>query len=352
MEYNFTDGSFMFSVLQTLPSPFKYFPSVSAARAGRDLASTELRMKKLEVLSDVKKAFFEYWLSMKKKALAGETLEYMKQFAASAASLYGSGKTGQEDVLKFQTEIERLNNILIMAEADEKTSAMRLSTAVGLTQSVLVDKPGDTGSDDNSVYFFNKIPVLDENEYVSSLIPNLGSESADKLPEILASRLSEKKALSEYRAAAGSWAPDIMAGVKADTMKNTTLMLGAAIPLWFWKQAADVSKAKHEYEAVRFSSKQQILEIVTELKTVTLKLRAFSVLLKRYQQTILPLSQQALNLSRTSYALGKGSFFDLSDSTDGFIKDRLDYYENMNQAAMLEADYQRMTDRFTPEANP
>ncbi len=106
----------MYSVSQMLPFPGKLSLKGEVAQNESKIAMQELNSKIIEVVAMVKKIYWDYWLIDKIIEIYHENIDLMKRFLNIANTRYIVGKTTQIDVLKANTEVAKMENMLVMLE--------------------------------------------------------------------------------------------------------------------------------------------------------------------------------------------------------------------------------------------
>lgn len=134
IEYWFAkEKSLMGSISQMFPFPGKISSRVKIAKSDADIAQELLSLKTISVISEVKKTFYMYYLVHRNIEIVTENIDLMKQFAANSSALYITGKVPQSDVLKANTEIARMENMLLMHEAEKKSAGAMLAALLNYT---------------------------------------------------------------------------------------------------------------------------------------------------------------------------------------------------------------------------
>lgn len=326
VEYWFgKEKNLMGSISQMIPFPGKISARVNIARIDEEIAGELLSLKTISVISEVKKAFYMYYLAWKKIEIILENIDLMKQFSAISESLYITGKVPQSDVLKANTEIVRMENMLLMYEAEKKSAIAMLKALIGVT---------------NEREF--GIPELEENDLKFYAITNF---NINKFPDVKIKEFFTKRSSYNLTLAKLGWFPDFMVGTKFDTMGQAAIMVSSSIPIYFFKQRAEIKKMKYEKEM----TEQELIDaknmFTAKLSDLIFNYKARIDYIKNYKNTIIPLSEQTLKLSESGYRAGKNSFIDLIDSLNRYLNDKIEYYKAFVDAKIIEAEIERISGR-------
>ncbi|HBE02444.1 MAG: hypothetical protein A2096_11265 [Spirochaetes bacterium GWF1_41_5] len=320
-EYYFSENRFMFEALQTIPFPGKTSSKIKIAKLDAAISEQMLSAKTFLIISEIKKAYYMYYLAYNKNRVINENLDLMKQYAANADALYAAGKSQQSDLLKANAEIVIMENMMYMHNAE-------IESSISMIRSLL-----DYNAD-------KKLGIPEEINIKPVIFSNL---SLDLSPVIKIKNIIMEKNLKELGLSRLEWLPDFMTGIKYDTMEDLGVMVSAEIPVYFFRQAAEVRKMKYESEMAEN-------ELLNEKNITRAKLDAlvnnYKAKLKSAENsknTVIPLREQTLKVSEAAYRAGKGSFLDLLDSADKYLKDRHDYYETVIELKFILAEIEQIT---------
>ena len=325
VEYWFSkENNWMFSISQMIPFPGKISFRKKIAKSDEKIVDELLSLKTISVISEVKKAFYMYYLSWKKIEIIKENIDLMKQFVLNSEALYITGKVPKTDVLKANTEIVRMENMLLMYEAEKKSAVAMLNALLGNTNEIQFGTPGE----------------LDEHNLKSYDVHDF---NINEFPDVKIKEYSVKKSSYDLTISKLGWFPDFMVGSKFDTMGQVSIMVSASLPIYIFKQKAEINKMKYEKEA----KEQEFIDTKNMLKAklndLILNYNIRIDYIKNYKNTIIPLSEQTLKLSETGYKVGKNSFIDLLDSVNRYLNDKIEYYNAFAEAKIIETEIEKIS---------
>jgi outer membrane protein TolC len=160
--------------------------------------------------------------------------------------------------------------------------------------------------------------------------------SLENNPGLLALQHGQTGAEADIRAAKKTGLPDITLGVEwigigdasspvKDSGKDAWMAgIGISLPLWRGKYNADVVRASYMRNAYDLARQQKSNTLESELESAIADYHEAERKVALYRDTILPQSDQLLELNETDYRSGKASFLDLIDTQRSILRYQLD----------------------------
>lgn len=292
----------IFRLSQKIPFPGKLGLKGEIAAKEAEKMEWALKAVEVDIVAQIKKAYFDLWLTHQHLAVYRRDLELVRQFARIAEQKYAVGQVSQPDVLRAQVELTRLINRVT-------TETLALDKARAQLNALLSRVP--------------EAPLgVPENPPAAAMpyaIADLESLALANRPELLAqSRSLEKEGLTRDLAHKAYY-PDFEVFVSRFENFRTRNGFGAgvsvSIPLAFkYKYDAAVGEATANLLAARseladlrnrtlFEVKQAFVELQTALEKIHL-----------FLHTHIPQAEQSLESSQISYQTGILDFLSLIDS--------------------------------------
>lgn len=321
-----------FGVTQMLPFPGKLNKAKRLAEIEVAHAHHELAEKALDVVAQVKAAYFELYMIQRGLAVNRENLALMTQFVNLAQVRYAVGQVMNQDVLKANVELARLTNAQITLQQEGETTKAMLNA--------LLNQPPQTplgqavAPERDSVSF--ELATLQEIAFASR--PMLHHDSLS----ITQSRVAHSLARQQY------W-PDFEVALKYvtspyDGFRGFTAMAGASVPFAFWsikKRRGRVAETEAELrrnEALFANTRNMILFAV---QAALAKVQSTQRTLALYRDTILPQAEQALQVTLANYQTRQTDFLMLLDSYRMLQMSKMEYYEAQAKFEMSLAELER-----------
>lgn len=301
-------------VQQMFPFPGKLSPAGDAASSNASMLNESYRALERTIVRDLKRVYYELYLTQRKIGLNAENQQLMKRFVEIALKQYEVGMGKQLDVLRGETELSSLVNEGISLQREKKVTEAMINT--------ILARPTD-----NSLGY---VPDVD------ALLPPW---SFDELRSLALENRADLKAMhyniammeAELSASKREYYPDIMVRL---AYKNMTMgddfwsaMVAMNVPFAPWSGAhskveesqSHVEHAKDEYESMKNM-------VLFEVQEALVKVEANQNLTILYGNTVIPQAEQTLESTVSSYQAGKTEFLMLIDAYRMLLMSRLNHH--------------------------
>ncbi len=305
-----------FVVTQEVPFPGKLSTRGNAARKAAEREEDNSRGTKLKVLSDLRNAYYDYFLSYRTLEILDQTKELMKNFERIAETRYATGQGLQQDVLRAQLEVSMLIERISMEEQKLDTERARVNSLVGRDPRSSLGRPGDQfatafpmGLDQMSAMALEHSPMLEakkrmveENEYDLSL--------------------SKREFLPDMVVSAGRFTR----GDFKDVWQASVMF---KVPLYFWNKTTGVKAAHADLSSARFDYEATKLAILTRVQELYSMAKMSEHHIHLYDSGIIPQARLALQSATSNYQVGKIDFLSLLESETVLLKYQIAYEEQL-----------------------
>lgn len=304
-----------FSVSQMFPFFGKLPLKGKIALVESQVYAADYKDKQVEIINAVKNAYYDLFMNYKEAELKRQSLELLKDVAATAEAKYSVGDIKQEEVFKIHSEIAKFANAIANLEENQAAKITRINT--------LLNRKPDSALG---------VPVLSDDISFSMDAESLYRLTLENRPELLIFAYSIEKNKYAKDLAKKSYFPDFIAGIvmrglTAGTIGPWDLMMSFTVPLWFWtKQRYQVKEAiasLEEAEAAYAAMKNKALAQTRELYA-KIEMAKNTVNLYKYSQ--MPILESSINSSLAGYRAGKGDIMMLLDSERMLIETKMNYY--------------------------
>jgi len=300
------------SVMQNIPFPGISRLKEKAAVEEAKGAESELENIEIRTVNAVKTAYYDLYFVNNAIKITDENIDLMKKFVELTQSKYEVGNGLQEDILKAQVELYKLQEKMInlkQKEASIKADMLRLLNRNDGEQLQVVPKIEKTV---NTVSFEDlKTTVLEENP----LLRQLDHTVAQKETEYLLAKKSYYPNFS-ITAAYGQRDDGLDDKHRSDFMSLlVSLLVGVNIPIWFKnKQNKQVAETQIRIiqEKARFQSLKN--DILFKLNDILTKIKKEEALVVLYKEQIIPEASQSLEADMSAYQVGRLDFLNLLNS--------------------------------------
>lgn len=318
-----------YDVSQTVPFPGKLsLRGRSAAHRARREEQV-YRAAELDVVSQVKQAYFDLLLAQRMAAVYDETAEILKRIAGIAQSKYAVGKTSQPSVLRAQVELSKTQNGTI-------TSRRKVDTARAKLNALLARAP-DTPFEATEEPRVEPLPEPAE----------LEAAALANRPELHAAGHHVDHMRAELAAMRADYLPDFTFqytwrtrdGMRPDAVAMAKMSLPF---LWFRRQRSLVSSTVAEKDHADAALESVRVHTLYELREQTAALDSARRMVELYRSTILPQSEQSLNVAEAGYRADRVGFLDLLESERALVDSKLEYYEAISDFGSRLAQLERL----------
>ena len=128
-DYNAAQNMLMLS--QSLPGPGKRGLQITIAKSDVTEAKDELELVRLRIRVEVRKAFFDLLLAQEELRIHDQHVDIARQATEAARIKYTVGKVPQQDVLKAQLAMTRLEEHMIRFDRDAEVARAQMNTLLG-----------------------------------------------------------------------------------------------------------------------------------------------------------------------------------------------------------------------------
>ena len=301
-----------------------------AARAEGEVAVYDFETARLDLLRDVREAYFDYYRVCRSQETNRELVELMAESRRVALAKYSSGTVGQTDPLQAETELAMLEHESVVLGQQRRMILARLRALLHLPQNTLLPEP--------------------PRDLPSPEAPDTGqwlrARMQPKWPELAAADASVKARRASLTLAHRERLPGLGFNFAYDRFwseaelrpsvgvsLNLPLNLGRLAAREHEARAA-LSKAESERLAVRDRIEQRIEEASASL---VLYLHDVEIM----RGAVVPASERSLKAVRAAYEANRSDFLTLLNSTRDLLRARLELYEAQVMAHEAEAELKR-----------
>ena len=316
-----------YSLMQKIPLPDKLWIRKDKAFKASEAAYYGFEKQGLELIYKITDAYYEYAYIAKAIALTDENMKLLKTFESVAQTRYASGIARNQDLLKVQVELGKLENSLLSLRDMRRPLVARLNALLNLSEDYELPWPGET------------LEYAGIDESYQAQTPELAKSLKRNNPELQALSENVEKSKEALRLSRREYFPDLSVGVTTvDTgqalMPSTVdsgkdpvmLMFSVNVPIWFWRINAEINEAKASLAAVENMRKGREQELLSELSVVHYKLRDAIRQAGLYKDALIPKAVQTLNATKSGYEAGDVDFLSLIDAQRVLLNFQLSYY--------------------------
>ncbi len=312
------------SITQKIPFPGKLTKLRNAARYEFQSTTSTYEQMRLDLIREVRIAFWELFLAYKRKDILTEQISLIGQLVSVMRSKYTLGKASQAELLAMQSEEGNLKDELLTVEKEIEVKSGDLNRAVGRDSNAPIPRPELSAKPTLDLSAINeeslKNKILERNPGLMSKKHDL-SASDEKLAYSKRNYLPDfevRLAYMERVPSPGDRGVDLVSGG-----------IGFTIPLWaFSKQSEELQGARAERARSERLLEEERRHIQHQVHTMFAELRESHDRLQLFEGGLVPLARQAVVSSKTAYLTGKLEYVAMVN----LIRNRFQTEFNYNEA--------------------
>ena len=319
------EGSFLGVMLsQPLPWPGKLSLTGRGAESeAREVRSGTVGRAEYSIEARVRNAWYDLLLAHAVDRLLDDRRETASQIEATVRQRYAAGIAVQQDVLRAQVEIARLEEAKAAQQALITSRIAELNRLLARPQETPIESPSELP---DAV----AIPAI--SEIVTSVIarsPEMAAAAQGLETGRISVEIAKKNFLPDFIFSGGS-----MYRRSFEMGPMWQVGVGVSIPLWIDRRQRNQLA---ESEARLTSRKSENERIAQELEFRTrervAQLDAANHVAALYHNKIVPLDELTLESALASYTAGKVPFITVLDALNSLYADRAAHLGRLNEAA-------------------
>ncbi len=335
----FSDAKQTIGVAQTFPFPGKKKLDSKIGVSGVRLSEAELRLLRVELVRDVKTAFFQVLAAERLIAVEQELVTVAESSASTARKRVAAGAAPDQEQLRAEIPLEQARTELAGFQRELVAARQTLAMLLGRTELAETPVAGALAE------------TADR-----SLLDQRPERWLTNHPSVVAAVASRDRAELELRRAGLEPYPDVKLGAAGGRIGETDqsiIQLGVSLPLPILDRSqgrkqearANVSVAEAELAAIE----QRLLR---DWGTARQRLRTAAEQAANYQERILPKANEALRLVQTGFEQGKFGFIDLLDTQRTTAEVRLAYQQKLLELNIAQAELEALFGQGASEVKP
>ena len=330
--WDLNQSQHMFMYSQSLPGGGKRQLRTQVADADVDIATAEVEARKRDVLTQVRRAFYELLQNQSGLRFHDEQAALARQGLESARIKYVVGKVPQSDMLKAQIALTRLVEHLVMLQQDGDLARARLNTLLGRDPGSPLDVVGDYSPP-------SQIPgFLDLEKMALDNRPELAAISAMIRQSETRTQLAEKSLTPDYTLSGGYMLmPD-------DSRYRNTYAAELSVTLpWLnrGRHNAEIAEASAVVAAEKAEYESRRAAVFAEIQESLVRVRVAQRLVGLYRDTLRPQAQAVLKATIAAYQADRTDYLNLLDSQNTTLDLELDYIRAVSDLETRMADLER-----------
>lgn len=322
---------YMFTASQGFPGRGKRRARAVVLAKDAAVAESDIAVRARDVIDAVKRAYADLFLARTHIDIHLASVDLLRQFADVTEAKYTTGRISQQDVLKAIVELSTLHDDLVVMDERARIAEARLNA--------LLDRPPDAPIGAIGAPH-ERVVLLTSSE--------LQRMALERQPELRAAALRRERADAALAAVQTEYEPDFFVGggyfLMPSDRDSWTASVGITWPTAPWARGrldAQVALATAEIDAA--IARQRAVENAIRLAVQETYVRVQSAAQRAalLRTSVVPQSEQALEVSRVAYQADRVDFLALIDNQRVLLDAQLAYYRAVSDLEQAIADLER-----------
>jgi outer membrane protein TolC len=321
----------MFTAGQDIPGRGKRRARAAVLEKEADVAESEIAVRAREVVDEVKRVYADLFLARTHIDIHLATVDLLRQFADISEAKYTTGRISQQDVLKAVVELSKLHDDLVIMDERAQIAEAQLNT--------LLDRPPDAPI--GAVGAPHERVVLPASAELQRM-------ALERQPELRHALLQRERAEAALTAARTEYKPDFFVGggyfLMPRDRDSWTASVGITWPNAPWSRGrldARVAEAGADIEAARARERAVENAIRYAVQEAYVRVQSAARRAALLRTSIVPQSEQTLEVSRVAYQADRVDFLALIDNQRVLLDVQLAYYRAVSDLEQAIADLER-----------
>lgn len=294
----------------------------------RDLSGWDYEIKRVDILTDVTKAFIDVLAAQERLSLTKELVRLAEQVLNTVSERVKAGKVSPVEETKAMITLSTSRIELERAKRSLETTRKQLSSAWGSTSPIFEKVDGELDA-------ITPIPSAEQIVSRISNNPDIGRWAVE-----IEQRQASVKLEHAMRI------PDLTfsGGIKHfNETDNNAFVLGLSIPLPIInRNQGGVLEAQYSLAMAEEESKAVSVQVQTALTHAYQELSTAFVEATALKNDLLPGAQSAFDAAKEGYRQGKFGYLDVLDAQQTLFKARIQYIEVLTVYHKAFADVERL----------
>lgn len=322
---------YMVMIGQDFPGRGKRDLRAAVAEKDIALAESDATIRARQIINEIKQAYAALFIARKAIDVHLASVDLLRQIADVSQARYATGRISQQDVLKPVVELSKLHNDIIMFDEQANLATARIN--------VLLDRAPETPIG----------PLVEPRE--ETLLPataDLQRLAIERQPELQRAHLEVERAEAELASARRGYAPDFSVQGGYMLLPNQTdgilARVGVTWPKAPWSRGkidARVAEQTAAVDAAKARGRAMENRVRLAVQDAYVRATAAQERAALLRTTILPQSDQTLQVSRVAYQTDRVEFQALIENERTLLDAQLDYFRSLSDFSQALADLER-----------
>lgn len=319
-------------ISQRIPFPGKRFLRGRVAAKEAKMAQADYAAKEREVVSEVKKAYFEYFLKNHEVGLHEETKRILERLAKSAEARYATGQIPYREVLRIHTELAMMTNEVAKHYQERDTALARLNSLLGRPATELL-----------------RVAIAVPVRNFSYTREDMMKLAIENRPELRAVRYGVEAAKTDQTRAWFDLLPDAQFRIEArrfageGKVREHDEFLGFEVPvLSLLDRVGQIKEKRAEKQAALGTWEQMRNLVLFEVQKAWAEFDSSDRTVKTYASNVVPEAESMFRSSLSDYETGRSNFLEVMEDQKALTEFRHHYFEALAVREQSFAELERV----------
>lgn len=319
-------------ISQKIPFPGKRFLKGRVAAKEAKMAESDYQAKEREIVSEVKKAYFEYFLRDHEVRLHEETKRILERLSKSAESRYATGQAAYSEVLRAHTELALITNEVAKHYQQRDTALARLNALLG-----------------REAMKFLQVVIAVEDRTTPPRREELMKLAAEHRPELAAMRYGLQAAKTDSKSAWLDLVPDGQVRIEArqfsgeGRIREYDQFLGFEVPVFsLLGRAGQIREKRAAKRAAEKALEHMKNMVLFEVQETWAEFESLDRTVRMYESHVIPQAEAAFETALSDYEGGRGGFLSLMEAQKELTQFRHHYFESLAMREQSFAELERV----------
>jgi len=316
--FNFkkSDESYI-GINQLIEFPGRRYLRGKIAKKESEEFLSEYDLIRLDLIFQVKKAFYELLLAFENQKYIIENYNLTRDFLTKAREKYQSGDVAKMEVLRAKVEAAKTENQMKVAANRVKLAKTQLNFVLAREKFKPINVKGTL----QKVFFDMDLGDLTKKALLFR-------------PEIKKAKLSLERKQFVKKQAYLSYLPDFSLGISQHRITGEPnywdVTLSFEVPLFFWqKQRGEIAESKATLEAAKSELRLMELTVSLEVENAFQNANSYKNQIELFEREVLKEAEEVYRMSMISYLEGKIGSIELIESRRTLIELKQSYAETL-----------------------
>jgi outer membrane protein TolC len=312
-------------IMQMFPWFGKLKLKGNAAAEAANAQKQQYENIKRTLFYEVKTTYYDYYYAVRTVEVLKKNVALLENLESVIQVKYRTGSVSYASLVKIQVERDKLQDRLKSALDNLEPVKARLNAALNRPTHAPLPVPKEIAMEDEPVELSRErlVERLRANNPVLKAIDAMAAKSKIGINLAKKNYYPDFSLGVDYMPTGGARMP----GIPDSSKDPLAAMVSIRLPLWFKKNKAGVKEANALYRAALYQREEAENNLLARLEMVLFKYRDAERKVKLYRESLLPRAEQALEVTRSAFEVGKADFLDFIDSQRMLLMFELEYEE-------------------------